>query len=205
MFSSPVTISNRIPPTSISSDTRSSACASDRDRRPREQPRDHRPQLRQHDRDQDQPEPDVQTLVEPVEPRRGGRPVERRQVQPADVARDRLAELRPVRDVGEQAGDGHDGQRDEQDDAEHRRQPRPAQRAAPTRRALQPRRWVLVQTTPQPRGEPVSAGVGRRRIGVVTVGHVSRVARHVAMVCAQAASVTNSSGSGGSAGARRRH
>ena len=99
MFSSPVTISNRIPPTSSSSDSRSSACAGERTGGQREQLRRHRPQLRQHHRHEHQPEPDVQALGEPVEPRRRGRPVEPGQVQEPDVARDRLPELRAVGDV----------------------------------------------------------------------------------------------------------
>ena len=48
--------------------------------------------------------------------------------QQPDVARDGLA--RPVGDVVEQAGDDHHRQPGEQHDAEHRGQPRPAQRAA---------------------------------------------------------------------------
>ena len=98
---------------------------------PREQPRDHRPQLGQHDGDEDQSEPDVQTLVESVQPRRVGRPVERRQLQPADVAGNGLPELRPVRDVGQQAGDDDDRQRRQQDGTQYRRQPQSAQWAAP--------------------------------------------------------------------------
>ena len=100
------------------------------DRWPGEQLRRDRPQLRQHDRDQDQPEPDVQALGEPVQPRRRRGPVEPRQVQDADITRDRLPELRPVGHVAEQARDDHDGQRREQDDAEYRGEPRSTEGAA---------------------------------------------------------------------------
>ena len=177
----------------------------DRPRRwPREQPRDHRPQFRQHDRDQDQPQSDVQTLIEPVQPRRVGRPVERRQLEPADVARYRLAELRPVRDIGQQPGDRHDRQGDQA-------APTPGRmsttgRAAGCANALRVAVQAVgaVQPAPQPPWESVSARVGRRRSGgsPSAIAPESRVT--TAMVCAWAASVTNSSGSGGSTAAPRR-
>ena len=113
-------------------------------RRPSEEAGDDRPQFGQHDRDQDQTETDMQALVQPVDPRGFGRPVEGRQLQPADIAGDGLPELWPVGDVGQQAGDDDDRQHDQQHRAEHRRQPEPAQRAAPTRDRL--RRWRMLST-----------------------------------------------------------
>ena len=159
MLSSPVTISNRIPPTSSSSESRSSAWAGERTGGQREQLRRHRPQLRQHHRDEHQPEPDVQALGEPVEPRRRGRPVEPGQVQEPDVIRDRLPELRAVGDVAEQAGEDHHGQGGQEDGAEHRGEPRPAQRAAEARQgrpvSLQCPDDRVPRRPPRRRGGPV--------------------------------------------------
>ena len=58
--------------------SRSKPCDGAPHRRPREQPRDHRPELREHDRDHREPDVDVQALAQRVEPRRPARPAEER-------------------------------------------------------------------------------------------------------------------------------
>ena len=134
MFSTPVTISNRMPPTSISSETRSSSWAIDRAGGQAKSLgiTDHslasttgtmirpsptcRPWLRRYSHDGSVGQSKV------------------RQFQPSDVRGCGLAELRPVRDVGQQAGQRDDRQRDQQHRAQRRRQPQPPQRTAPTRR-----------------------------------------------------------------------
>ena len=84
-------------------------------------------------------QPDVQALVEPVEPGRVRRPVEVGQVQPVRVARKGGAVRRAVGHVGKQPGDDEDGQSNEEHGREDRGQPRPAQGAAPQPRS---REWV---------------------------------------------------------------
>jgi hypothetical protein len=48
-------------------------------RRPGEQPREHRPQLGQHHRNDHQSQTDMQTLGQPVQPRRPGGPIKTKQ------------------------------------------------------------------------------------------------------------------------------
>jgi len=93
--------------------------------RPGEQLGHDRPQLGQHDGHQDQAERDVQPFGQLEEPGRAGGPVEDRQMEEADVARDRLVETGTVGDPVEQSGEGHERQGDEQQEAEDRCQPRP--------------------------------------------------------------------------------
>ncbi len=71
----------------------------------------------------------MHTLKESVEPRGSTRPIEGGQRQPSDVSGDRLAELRTVGDIGQQPGQDHHGQPDQQCRAEYRGQPGPPQRA----------------------------------------------------------------------------
>ena len=104
---------------------------------PFEQLRQHRPQLEQQDRHQDQPQGDVDALVEPVEPDGMGGPgeqVEAEQALAPGLVVDR-AEVRVVGGVGQQAGGEHHGDGYQQHQAEHRGQPRAADRAAPERPA----------------------------------------------------------------------
>ena len=132
-------ISNRIPPTSISRETRSSTCAIDRDGgqansrgitdqslastigiRTSPSPTC-RPWLSRYSHDGSVGQSNVGNLSQPTS------------------RRDGLAELRSVRDVGQQPGDRHDRQADQQHRPQDRRQPQAAQRAAPSRRSFAPR------------------------------------------------------------------
>jgi hypothetical protein len=74
----------------------------------------------------------MQALVQSVQPRRIGRPIERRELQPTDTAGNGLPELRTVGDVGQKAGDDDDRQRRQQHGTQYRRQPQSAQGATPT-------------------------------------------------------------------------
>ncbi len=112
----------------------------------------------------------MQSLGQREQPRRAGGPVEPGEAQPPDVDRDRLAELRAVGDVVGQPGDDDHGQRHEQDRAEHRGQPRSAQRAAPGPGPTQARRRVAFESAPQPRGEAVG-GILDLAAGLVTASH----------------------------------
>ena len=106
-------------------------------RRPLEQLRQYRPQLGQQDRDEHQPQGDVQALVDSVQPHRVGGPGE--QVEPEQpLAVGRVVdpvEVGVVGRVGHQAGDEHHRDAGQQDQAEDRGQPRAPDRAPPERTA----------------------------------------------------------------------
>ena len=102
-------------------------------RRPGEQPRDDRPQLGQQHRHQRQPQQDVGALADPVDPARAGDPVE--QVKGEDpVLRGRVVAGQPgvVGGPGDQPGDELDRYPHQEHGAEHRREPRAAQRTLPS-------------------------------------------------------------------------
>ena len=114
-------------------------------RRPLEQLRQHRPQLGQQDRDEHQPQGDMHALIEPVQPHRMGGPGEQVEAeQPLAVGRvvDPV-EVRVVGGVGQQAGDEHDRDPGQQDQAEDRGQPRAADRTSPESTAE--RAWHLAR------------------------------------------------------------
>ena len=113
-----------------------------RRRRPGEQPRDHRPQLRQQDRHGDQAARDVHALRERVEPRRPRRPVEEPGERQVGVDQAVAAEVGLVGEVGQEAGHRHGRDEHEQQRAEHRREPRAPQRGAPEPGPERPRRRV---------------------------------------------------------------
>ena len=121
----------------------------------------HRPQLGQHHRYHHEAQTDVQTLVQPIQPRRSSRPIEGGQFEPANVDGNGLPKPRPVGDVGQQAGHDHDRQHHQQRRPEHRRQPGSTQRTAPPD-PRESRRRVVVKCPPQHSGKPVA---GRRRLG----------------------------------------
>ena len=124
MFISPVTISNRIPPTSISSVARSNACAGDftGGQANSRGITDH--SLASTTGTRTSPRPTCRPWVSrKSHDGRVGQSIGG-QVQEPDVTGDRLT--RSVGDVVEQAGDDHQRQRGEQGDAEHGGEPRPA-------------------------------------------------------------------------------
>ena len=112
---------------------------------PGEQSRDHRPQLREHNRDQDQSQGDMETLVQAVEPGGVRRPVEQREVQPPDIFGPRLG---AVCDVRQQTRERDERQRDKEDQTEDRREPGPPQWAAPRSR-IQSGRSVFFDPAPE--------------------------------------------------------
>ena len=144
MLSTPVANSNRPEPTSSRTASRSIDFDGPAHRRPREQPRDHRPELRQQHRNRDQADRDVRSLAERIRPRRGSR-WQRDQRPDVALRPDRRVvaadHVRLIGGVRDQAGDRHDGDQHQQDRAEHRGQPRPAQRAAPESRPKRAGRW----------------------------------------------------------------
>ena len=93
-------------------------------RRPDEQPRDHRPQLGQHDGDDDSPSPTCRPWVSRYS--HDGRSASRTSAAAASRRRRGWpGRTAAVGDVGQQAGDDDDGQRHQQNRAEHRGQPGP--------------------------------------------------------------------------------
>ena len=124
-------------------------------RRPDEQLGNDRPELCEHDRDERKAEHDVDALGHPVEPARRRHPVEEVEAEQPVVGVRVAAQPRFVRGVGEQPGQELDRDADQQDEPEHRRQPRPTHRALPSG----PRERPILATGRRP--EP--AGCRRRR------------------------------------------
>ena len=168
----PVTNSNSAPPTSRASDSRSSAWAGLRTggHSNSRGMTDH--SLASRTGNSARPTVDVQPLGQRVQPRRPRRPAEQVEVQRA--ARWRPSALPPearlVGVVGQQPGDDHDREADQQDQAEDGGQPRAPQGAAPepgTKRAgrrvrrVQMRRAARGQADTRRRCRPSRRGVKR--------------------------------------------